>query len=93
MHLSKLQRIQNSAIKIASDGSWFEKAKPYDLNLNVLKLQKLKQFEISKFITHEELSTKLDDYFREISLVSVKETRTSNNFKQYCTPRYKTFRL
>ena len=82
-HLSKVQRIQNNAIKIASGNSWFEKAKPYYLNLYVLKLQKLKQFENSKFITHEQHSIKLDDYFREISLVSVKETRNSNNFKQF----------
>ena len=56
--------MQNKAVKIASGGSWFEKAEPYYLNLNVLKLQKLKQLEIRKSMfqfIHEKLPTKFDD--------------------------------
>ena len=43
--------------------------------------------------THGLLPTKFNDYFREISLVGVRETRNSNKFKQYYMPRYKTSRL
>ena len=95
-HLSKLQRMQNKAVKIASGSGWSEKAEPYYLNLHVLKLHKLKQFQICKFMyqfTHKQLPTKFDDYFQEISLVSIRETRNSNKFKQYYMPRYKTSRL
>ena len=49
-YFSKLQRMQNTVVKIASGGGWFEKVEPYYLNLNVLKLHKLKQFEICKFM-------------------------------------------
>ena len=82
--------MQNKAVKIASGSGWSEKAEPYYLNLNVLKLHKLKQFQICKFMfqfTHKQLPTKFDDYFQEISLVSVRETRNSNKFKQYYMPR------
>ena len=95
-HLSKLQRMQNKAVKIASGSGWSEKAEPYYLNLNVLKLHELKQFQICKFMfqfTHKQLPTKFNDYFQEISLVSVRETGNSNKFKQYYMPRYKTSRL
>ena len=67
--------MQNKAVKIALGGSWFEKAERYYLNLNVLKLQKLEQFKISKFMfqfTHEQLPTKFDDCFQQIFLVSVR---------------------
>ena len=56
--------MSHKAVKIASGGSWFEKAEPYYLNLNVLKLQKLKQLEIRKSMfqfIHEKLPTKFDD--------------------------------
>ena len=42
--------------------------------------------------THEQLPTKFDDCFQEISLVNVREARNSDKLRQYYSSRYKTSR-
>ena len=68
------------------------------INLNVLKRQKSKQFEICKVMfqfTHEQLSTKSDDYFQEISLSASENQETQTNLSNIIRsdtklPRHKT---
>ena len=66
-HLAMLQRLQNKAVKIITNTSLKEKVSPCYYSLQILKVEYLKQFEVSKFMyrfSNNTLPARFQNYFK-----------------------------
>ena len=97
-YLSKLQSLQNKAVKIICGGKYMDHATPFYSKLKLLKIPELNKHEVAKLVFHhyhQRLPPLLSNLYIETNQVSQKCTRsssTANNPTLYI-PLYKTTRL
>jgi len=96
-NLKRLQTIQNKAIKIIGAGNYFDKATPYFVKRDVLKISEIYQLEIAKLmfrLTHYSIPFNFKQFFTTTSSVHTKNTRSTSNYSlNYYIPRFGTNKL
>ena len=97
-YLSKLQTLQNKAVKIICGGKYMDHATPFYSKLKILKIPELCEHEVAKLVFyhyHQRLPPLLSNLYIKTNLVFQKCTRsssTANNPILYIS-LYKTTRL
>ena len=95
-YLGKLSILQNKVLKIIAGGNWLDNATQYYAKLNVLKLDDLYKFEISKLM-HQLVNNKLPQQFSllftTIKVVHTRTTRPASKEHGLYIPRFRTKRL
>ena len=79
--LSRLKTIQNKIIKIIGGGEWRERATPYYLQLDILKLDDVYKLEVGKLMFHNNknnLPKPFEGYFTEAGMNHLHQTRASS---------------
>ena len=97
-YMSKLESLQNKAVKIIGGGTTRESSTPFYGQLKILKLSDLYKFEIAKLV-HDFLHDKLPSssvfsrLFQKSLQISHRFTRSSSNKNKLHIPLYCTNRL
>ena len=97
-YLSKLQTLQNKAVKIIGGGKYMDHATPFYSKLKILKIPELYKHEVAKLVFHhyhQRLPPLLSNLYIKTNHVSQKCTRSSStaNKPTLYIPLYKTTRL
>lgn len=98
-YLNKLNTLQNKAVKLVGGGTFYDRATPYYLKLNIPKLEDMYKLDIAKltynFIhrpTH--LPKILNSFFEKACNVSQRNTRSSSNHDDLLyIPRFRSNKL
>ena len=97
-YLSKLQTLQNKAVKIISGGKYMDHATPFYSKLKILKIPESYKHEVAKLVFHhyhQRLPPLLSNLYIKTNQVSQKCTRSSStaNDPTLYIPLYKTTKL
>ena len=97
-YMSKLESIQNKAVKIMGSGTTRESPTPFYGQLKILKLSDLYKFEIAKLVhdfLHDKLpsSSVFSHLFQKSLQISHRFIRSSSNKNKLHIPLYRTNRL
>ena len=97
-YMSKLESLQNKAVKIIGGGTTRESPTPFYGQLKILKLTDLYKFEIAKLVhdfLHDKLpsSSVFSHLFQKSLQISHRFTRSSSNKNKLHIPLYRTNRL
>ena len=97
-YLSKLESLQNKAVKIIGGGTTRESPTPFYGQLKILKLADLYKFEIAKLVNdflHDKLpsSSVFSHLFQKSLQIFHRFTRSSSNKNKLHIPLYRTNRL
>jgi len=79
-YLTKLNSLQNKAIKLIGGGTYLDDATLYYLKYNILKLNDLYKLEIGKFVhsfIHNSVHQSFTKFFVKPSNVAIRTTRSS----------------
>jgi len=94
-YLSKLEKLQNKAVKVIGGASWQDRATPYYSKLQILKICDLFQLELASFMykfKNKQLPFTFLHYFQETSTICSKQLRSTTN-QNYFLPRYRTKKI
>ena len=92
-NLSKLQRIQNKAIRLLAGAAWRDHASPLCAQLNILSLDKLVLLVLASFMHKyhlQKLPKIFDNIFTLVSSIYSRSTRNSSKYQQYFIPQFAT---
>ena len=93
-YLSKLQILQNKALRIITKSDWRTPITPKFRNLKILKIADLYTFELGKLM-HQNYNNSLPpcffDFFNPLSAIHVRSTRSKTNNNLYL-PKFSTCR-
>ena len=93
-YLSKLNTLQNKALRIVTKSGWYQNVLPLYQKFNLLNLQNLLKFETAKFIhnqINQRLSPNFNNYFTLAKFSHSRQTRTTVSLN-LIIPLYKTKR-
>ena len=92
-NLSKLQRIQNKAIRSLAGAAWRDHAFPLYAQLNILSLDKLVLLVLASFMHKyhlKKLPKIFDNIFTLVSSIYSRSTRNSSKYQQYFISQFAT---
>ena len=94
--LSRLNSLQNKAVKLIGGGKMRESANAFYIKFNILKLPELYKYETAKLVhsfIHNQLPLSLSNFFTKSCKISKRQTRSHNNPNNLYTPCYRSNRL
>ena len=96
-YLSKLQTLQNKAVKIIDSGKYMDHATPFYSKLKILKIPELYKYEVAKLVFHyyhQRLLPLLSNLIKtyQVSQKCSQSSSTTNHPTSHI-PLYKTIRL